>query len=124
MPTEIEVTLKQATDLLAAGHTIKVILVVPDPQQEPKPTAKRKAAKFIPIEAMIGLSFEGIEPKKGKMTIAWLATKNKLWGKDAAAVYSRKQVDEMLQKEGADKTAFIYLLNKLKCMRVINEGEK
>ena len=116
--SKIKVTPKQATEFMALGYEVDCYVNISELS-----TLKQKKPRgiIIPKTAMIGLSLEGKGPSKGNYVKIWKVVSEVLWsGDNLIAKYSRDRVEKEIIKAGlSDPAFFSYLLNKIKCIRIL-----
>lgn len=122
MTSKVKVDFKQAVDFMREGFNIECYVVL-----EPKPVrnlSKRRVGQRIPSvnnAQYVTLSLDGLEPRNGKIGMAWPKVKAELWGKDITALYTAGYVRKELVKQGSDITAFSYLLHRCHCIRAVDD---
>lgn len=116
--SKIKVTPKQATEFMALGYEVDCYVNINElSTQRPK----KPRGIIVAQTAKIGLSLEGNPPTKGNYAKVWEKLSKVLWpGNNPLATYSREKVEVEIVKAGlSDPSFFSYLLNKTKCIRVV-----
>jgi hypothetical protein len=117
MTRKLEVTPKEASELLAEGYTVKCYLVLGPPQE----CKERPEKVFVPPEALVARSVEGRDPSKGKIAKVWATASKALWAKDVTKIYTRAEVDTALKAAGDTDTGTFSYLRRCGAIRLVKE---
>lgn len=121
----IKIQPSEASDWLKEGYEIECFALVEPVKSSRLDNSSGRVKAFrspvITPKTKLTISLEGKGPKAGKMAVAWIKIKKDLWTQNVTAHYTRLEVEKALSKHGYnDRSAIAYMVNRLKCLRVVD----